>query len=175
MLPVHSKPATPTKMHLQQDDDISLEFNQTQTQTPDYKSTMKDIQYFSKQSQMSNIIEDILLEKKKNKFIDKISTVLQTIQKLNLKDEKQLQNLFLFVLQSAEDYIYTPNTEKCTLVKNNVCIELLKQFVKNDIKLCQQIIAIVESKIKKSTLLRRNKKRLIRCFFFFLERACLVR
>ena len=175
MLPVKQK----REMEIRDDDVIDIGVDgDIDTTNPDkqtyeeLKGVIGDIRGFNKSSQMKDIVEDIRLEKKKAKFHNKISTVLQNICRLHLEDENQLQTLFLFVLQSAEDYIHSKETDKCDKIKMDLCIGLLKQFVQDDERLCKQIISIVAPRIKKSTFWRRNKISIMNGVGFFLVTAC---
>ena len=129
-----------------------------------YKEMLKDINVFNKSSTMNTIKSDLIMRKKLSKFEAKMAPVLATIQKID--NEDYLNQLFVFVLQSAEDYLYLPNKEKCNAIKKEICMQLLKPFVKDEV-VRNQIIKICLKNIKKSTLFRRNRK-LLQNFFLGL-------
>ena len=133
------------------------------------RSTVADIRQFSRSSSMGSIVSDIELIKKVSKFEVKIASVLENIKKLDIQDDTQLQKLFLFVLQSCSDYIYVADADRCHKIKMDLCVKLLKPFVKDDETLCKSIINIVQSRVKPSTWLRRNKRFVIKVGKFFLS------
>jgi len=129
----------------------------------DCKNTINDMSYFSSSSTMKKLQVDLNKSKKSLKFSEKIREVLKSIKKLNSDDEMHI--VFLFVLQSCEDYLYDHSTDE----KLDLCVALLKGFVNEDVKICRSFIKIVNGKIKKSTWLRRNQRRLTKLFFLVLS------
>ena len=134
----------------------------------DLKEMLTSIQTFSKSSSMKDIQVDLNAKKRVAKFEGQMEKILTNIKKLKL-DEDNLKNLVLFVLQSAEDYIYDSDEEKSKRLKEDICVKLLRPFTNGDIKLVKQFISIVNDKVKKSTLFRRNKKRMMKLFFFVFK------
>jgi len=96
--------------------------------------------------------------------------VIDKVRTIDLNDVNVIKLLFLFVLQSASDYFYLPNNKECEDVKIKCCVELLKPLVKNDEKLCKQIIDLVICNVKKSTFYRRNKRCIGKIFFSLYRR-----
>lgn len=138
----------------------------------DLKVVIKDLNYFSSSSVVKDIKDNFEMKKKEDKFTKKIEVVLNSLSNLNLDDDKQLHAVFLFVLQSAEDYFYMKRqNQKMDEMKKQIAVKLLKRFVKNDEKLCNQIINIVAEKVKKTSFYRRNKKLFQKLFFLVLNIA----
>ena len=106
----------------------------------DCKNTINDMSYFSSSSTMKKLQIDLNNSKKVLKFTEKISEVLKSIKKLNSDDEIHI--VFLFVLQSCEDYLFEHTAEE----KVAVCVSLLKGFVNDDLKICNAFIKIVNGK-----------------------------
>lgn len=135
----------------------------------DYKDVLGNLDYFSSASNLKGVKEELILKKKTIKFIQKFKQVLSSIN-TDLIDKN---DLFLAVIQSAEDYIYIKDADKCARVKDELCVELLKGYVNGDEAVCRQIIQAVSHKVKKTTVLRRNKKAIIRAFFLLVK--CLLK
>ena len=168
MLPV--KKQQPTVISLGVDDVIpATPIDDDSVPTDVLKDTLKSISQFNRSSSMRGITDDIALRKKVAKFEDKISGVLANIKRLNIENDDQLQTLFVFVCQSASDYLYLKDEAKCLQVRTDLCVKLLKPFVKDDDKLCRSVIAIVQHRIKKSTWYRRNRQFLVKAGLFFLN------
>ena len=129
----------------------------------DCKNTINDMSYFSSSSTMKKLQVDLNNSKKVLKFTEKITEVLKSIKKLNSEDEIHI--VFLFVLQSCEDYLYEHTTEE----KISICVSLLKSFVNGDVKICNAFFKIVDSKLKKTSWLRRNKKKIAKFFFLVVK------
>ena len=148
-------PTKKAKEKIVSDDEVDVVPPVTMT-TNKLKDTMKDIQYFSQSKSMTKMTEELMSRKKVIKFTEKLSHVLNNVSELKMDD---LTTIFLFVLQSCSDYFGNsmPDDEKLQL-----CTQLLKPFMKNDEVLTGQVIRMVESRIKKSTFYRRNKKWLIK-------------
>jgi uncharacterized protein YaaN involved in tellurite resistance len=131
----------------------------------DIKQNLEDISYFSESSNIQGVKSDLTLLKKKSKFKSKIQNVLESIKLVNKDDVNELKTVFHFVMQSAEDYFNHPKDQvKANSVKNELCEELLRPLVGDDVQLCRKVMAMVVDKIKPSTFLRRNK-RLIKKIF----------
>lgn len=133
------------------------------------KDTLADIQRFSQSSSISNMTSEIEMQKRIGKFETKISAILEQVKKLKIDDDAHLQEVFLFVLQACEDYIYCSDREKCKKIKSAVCIKLLKSFTKDDEALCRCFMSVVQSNVKPSTFMRRNKKAILKFVRFFLS------
>ena len=132
------------------------------------KEVAKQINFFSSSSTLKDIKHDLLLNRKIEKFKKKVSGILQQIHYvLNEDDEELLKKLFVFVCQSAEDYIVLPKRDKkkCNMIKKEIVIEIMKEYV-IDVKLIGSIISMVMPSIKKSTIYRRNKKFIDKLFVF---------
>ena len=130
----------------------------------DYKQTIEDIGTFTQSSSMNSMIDEMKIKGKVEKYEETFVKILSTI--VNIDDKDKLENVFKTVLQSIEDYIYCKDKDKCNKMKHDLAIRLLKQFVKNDEGVCEQIIKMSLKTIKKSTLWRRNKKRCMKLLFF---------
>lgn len=164
MLPVKRQQSSVISLGV---DDILPTADTRAVDSAELKETLASIQKFSRSSSMRSITDDIALRRKVAKFEDKIGVVLQNIKKLNVENDDQLQTLFIFVMQSCSDFIYIKDDVKCSQVRNDLCVKLLKGFVKDDEKLCRSIMSIVQPRIKPSTWLRRNRQNLLKCVVFF--------
>lgn len=133
----------------------------------DLNSIIADLQKFSSSSSTSAMVREVVLDKKRQKFLAKMRPILNKIKDLS-PNQKQLQNITLFLLQALEDYIYCSEAERCQAMKGEIAMDLLKPFVNDDENLTAQIIDIMSSKVKPSTMWRRNKKQLYRFGRFFL-------
>lgn len=128
------------------------------------KETLADIEKFSKSSHLSQLKQDVKLQRRVAKFRGKMTKVLSNLKKMEMDE---LNSVFLFVMQSATDYLYCADTEKFERIKQEICAELLCPLTGGDVKLCCGIMKIVEKDIKKSTVFRRNKKNIARGLSFF--------
>ena len=133
----------------------------------DEKEIVEEIKFFSNASNLKGVQDQLLLQKKLKKFESKIVKHLAVIEKC-LDSEESLECLFLFAMQSFEDYIFMSNKDEKTKLMKVVVCRLLKDFVRDD-KLCLNLIKIVGKQIKASTLWRRNKKRIYKSIHFFLK------
>jgi len=135
------------------------------------KDTVKEIEFFSSSSSVSTIKKDLLLNQKIEKFKTKVSGILQQIHVvLDEDDEELLKKLFVFVCQSAEDYIIMPkkDNDKCNRIKKRIVTDMMKVYVIDE-KLIGSIINMVMPSIKKATMYRRNKRFIDKVFFFVLS------
>lgn len=127
--------------------------------------------HFSKSSSTKRMVSDIEFERKKTKFVERMSKILEALKSLKMEQD-ELESVFTMVLQSAEDYLYCSDPVKCQESKEESCVFLLKKFTKEDEALCKQMVKFLRYKIKPSTLYRRNKRQLVRCAKFFLALVC---
>jgi len=118
------------------------------------KVIMQDINYFSKSSTMQKLKKDLAVSRKVRKFVDKVNGILEFVETLQCENKVEL--VFLFVLQSAEDY-FDPSHEE---LKREVCKKLLSKYVNGDEALCHSFMNLAGKNIKKSTSVRRAKKKL---------------
>ena len=124
------------------------------------KDTVKEIEFFSSSSSVSTIKKDLLLNQKIEKFKTKVQGILQQIHHvLDEDDEELLKKLFVFVCQSAEDYIIMPkkDKDKCNRIKKRIVTDMMKVYAIDE-KLIGSIINMVMPSIKKATMYRRNKR-----------------
>ena len=122
------------------------------------KAIVGDIKSFSSSSNMKNVMNTVNADRRREKFVIKLNTILSKFSaiKLSEEDDKRIELLFLFVMQSATDYLRDDKN------KDEVCIQLLRRFVSDDDDLCKNIMSIVRSKIKPLTFYRRNKHMILR-------------
>lgn len=166
MLPVRKSERV---VQLGDDDEVSIKrVPVVPENTLSPKDVLNDIKYFNNSSKFTSVRNDLELQKKKEKFIAKITPALDKLKQLNLIDD-DIEKLFYFVLQSSEDYFNITNAENCDKVKNEVCVQLLCPFVNNDEKLCKQIIRLIAPTVKKLTMYRKVKKNLKKIVFFCLS------
>lgn len=132
----------------------------------DEKILLADIEYFNTSSNMKDVRNEIYVQKKKKKFLDKVKGILEKIQSLDCaNNDENLKKIFVFVMQSAEDYIFNANDkERCEKVKKEVCLQLLRPFTHDNEKLCRQFMALVANEIKKTTVFRRGRRVLNKVF-----------
>ena len=134
----------------------------------DLREAVSAISHFSSSKSSRSLRGDISFEKRRQKFLDKMRPVMIHLQKLGLADAK-MEDVFVLVLQTCEDYLHHPDTEKCRSAKDAVCVELLKGLTKNDEVLCRQLISFVAHRLKKSTAWRRGRRVAKAIFFRVLE------
>lgn len=131
----------------------------------DISSVIYDIGKFS----IDNIDEftnEIKLKNRCVKFEIAFSRILSTIKNIDSNDK--LEKVFKLVVQSLEDYIYTPDNAKCNKMKHDLAIKLLNPLVNNE-KICNDILNMTLKNIKKTSTWRRCKNTIIRTFFFVLK------
>lgn len=130
---------------------------------------LKDIKAFNNSTSFKQTRTNFRLQKKRVKFLRKMEVIINAVNALP-KDDNKLQSIFLFVLQSATDYIYDTNdVEQSERLQNQAVLQLLKPMVNDSEELCQQIINIVKVKVKKSTWYRRNKKYIGKFFLLLVK------
>ena len=170
MLPTSKKQTVATVSHEIRLGVEDLE-NVPATQSPSHtelKETTSAMGHFSKSSSTTKMIFEIEFERKRVKFIERMSHILENLKSLKMEQD-ELENVFTMVLQSAEDYLYCDDHLKCQATKDDVCVSLLKGFCKDDEALCRQMVSFLRYKVKPSTLVRRHKRQFIRGLKFFLE------
>ena len=129
----------------------------------DMKDIIKDMKKISNSTNVKGVVESLDVERKREKFYTKISNILVKFDLIDIKQEQErVQIIFLFVLQAASDYL--SNDHK----KEEICLQLLKRFMKDDELLTRNIMLIVQSKVKPFTFYRKNKHRIARFVGFFL-------
>lgn len=135
----------------------------------DLRATCDHLKVFSKSSNAKSIIADVDYEKRLRKFETKMSVVLSQVKTLKL-DEAHLEAIFVLVLQTASDYLHSPDPRKI-VIRNDVVVKLLAPFTKDDGDIARKLIQFVSCKIKPSTLWRRNKAMVKKCVLFFLKKV----
>lgn len=166
MLPV--KINSPKSVLVLGDDDFTTQPTNTKNQVVEmnYKEVIEDINIFSKSTSMKKLTDELKIRKRISKFIKKTNSILTTID--TVIEDKKTKEIFNYVLQTAEDYLYIADKQKCNKIKYETCMNLLKRFI-NDDKLRDEILHMQLEKIKKSSLYRRNKISLNKAFFFVLK------
>ena len=136
------------------------------------KKIVKDIQFFSKSSNLHEVKQDLLMAQRIEKFKKKVSEILKQIQKvLDENDDDKLRKIMIFLCQSAEDYLWMKDKDKCNALKKDVVCDIMAEHI-TDGSLVKSIIHLVMPSIKKSTMWRRNKQKIQKfCFFFFKQVA----
>ena len=126
------------------------------------KVILKDIAYFNKSSVIKNLKKDLIVNKKIKKFTDKVNGILTVIETFQCENKFEL--IFIFVLQSAEDY-FDPTQD---VVKRAVCKDILTKYVNGDDEMCTSLIRLAEKNIKKTNIIRRMRKQFGKFAGFFL-------
>lgn len=132
------------------------------------KETSSAMYQFSRSTSTKKMLSDIEFERKKTKFVERMSKILDALRSLKMEQE-ELESVFTMVLQSAEDYLWCDDPVKCQETKEECVVSLLKGFTKDDEGLCRQMVSFLKYKIKPSTLYRRNRRQMVRCAKFFLD------
>jgi hypothetical protein len=128
------------------------------------KEFVKDIRKLSNSKQTKSIVQDVERDRKKTKFISCITTTLDNFKKLPFQDDKaKLNKLFIFVMQSCSDTLGDIDDED----NNRLIVDLLKQYVKDDVHLCNQVMECLKKDIKKLTLYRKYKNSIVKSCLFF--------
>lgn len=130
------------------------------------KSVISDIKKMSNSSNMKSVVSSINVERKRSKFYEKVEVILKKFDDIKLdNNDERIQILFMFVMQSATDYLFDDCKEK----RDEICITLLKRFVNDDEFITKNIMNIVSSKVKPLTFYRKYKHSLLKGlgFFFF--------
>ena len=144
--------------------------NEVVTPSPSHaelKDTASSMYHFSRSTSTKKMLSDIEFERKRSKFVERMSKILDNLKSLKMEQE-ELESVFTMVLQSAEDYLYCADPVKCQESKEECVISLLKGFTKDDEALCRQMVSFLKYKVKPSTLLRRHKRQIVRGVKFFL-------
>lgn len=97
-------------------------------------------------------------------FVESLSNVLDLFDNTQRKYD---HDIVQFVCQSAEDAFISH--KQMGLLKKKAVVEICKRYFNDDAELVSKIIEIVLPNIIKSSLYRRNKKRLSNCFFFVVS------
>ena len=134
------------------------------------QNNIESLQKFSQSSSVNSLVIDLTLERRKAKFVSKISEILANLKQVDIHKLKELQVVYKFVMQSCEDYIQHKDAQ----IKLDICVSLLKGFCNNDEELCRQIMGLVLPSVKPMTFWRKNKKLIRRGILFFLSRAARV-
>ena len=153
-VPLGSDTVTPVVV-----DDISSSQSQ-QPSMNDLKGAISDLEYFYKSSKLDASKFKLQMKKKEMKFKEKISSVLDKLDVC----EVDMNDLFLCVLQSAEDYFIDVDEP----TKTQICVDLLDKYTNNEM-LCRQMIKAISKQVKPSTMWRRNKKAIFKLFFWLWE------
>ena len=165
--------------HKDKDKDKDKDKVSFNTENMDVKSFLKDLNYFTSSSSLQTIKMEIQIKKKVLKFNEKFKPIVQYFKLLYNEDNvdhTKLKSFFTIIVQSATDYLFIKNEKEQTkLIIDTVCIELLKQFVNDDEKLCRSFICMVANKIKPNTWLRRNKKYVIKVFFLIVNQLLQIK
>lgn len=152
---------------IQLGDDLKIETElKTSNEQINYDDILNDINKFSNSKSTKNINKKLKMAKKIDKFNNKMNVILTKINTMFESTDK-IQEIFKFVLQSCEDYLYfsTLTKEQMDELKYNICNKLLINFI-NDDNIRKEFIKITMKHIKPSTIFRRNKKSIQRTFFF---------
>jgi len=119
------------------------------------KQCMNDIKRYSggTSADMSRVVKHMDLEKQKMKFTEKMKGILEHIVRVeNEDDDTFLKTVFLFVMQSCEDYLSIPShlLKDKENIKKEVCIGLLLGFVGGNGVLAGQIYHLLLPLVKTS-------------------------
>jgi len=109
-------------------------------------------------------------KKKKLKIIKMKNNLMNELKSsIDIFDKNELylnHSLVLFVAQIVEDFF---NKKEQGDIKRDVVLEVCKPFFDGKEDLVDMVLELIFDKIKKTTLLRRNKKRIKNIGSFFLE------
>ena len=163
MLPITNRKS------LKLDDDAVIQ-DAKNLSVEEMKSTINEIKKITNSSNMKSVCGMLDVERKRVKFYEKVQIILEKFENIKLdNDNERLQTLFLFVMQSATDYLHNDTKEK----REEICLNLLKPFVKDDEFLTRNIMNIVQGKVKPLTLYRKYKHSVLKglaiffCVIFF--------
>ena len=132
------------------------------------KNVISDIKKMTNSSNMKSVVGTLNVERKRSKFYDKVEMILSRFDNIKLDDDNEkIKILFLFVLQSANDYLHEDSEEK----RQEMCVQLLKRFVKDDEYIAKSIMNIVKANVKPLSYYRRFKHCILRIGRFFLSKA----
>ncbi len=126
----------------------------------DETKVLQDIEFFCQSSCIGDIKNKLKLQRKVTKFTKKMTVILKAIK------AESLEKKFRIVMQSAEDYLQTDND-----LKQELCIKLLKHVLNDDAKLTLELVLMFAHTIKKTSFLRRNRKRLAKYACFFCKKV----
>lgn len=134
-----------------------------------YDEIMEDINKFSSSKTVKSINNKLKMAKKINKFNSKMKNILIKVNNVFQTDDK-IQEIFKFVLQASEDYLYFSDLTKDESynLKYEISDKLLKQFI-NDDNIRKEFIKMSMKNIKPATFYRRNKKQIQRVFFLLFQ------
>ena len=118
---------------------------------------------FSSSKSSRALMGELAFEKRKDKFLTKMEMVLENVLRMKI-DERQLECIFVLVIQSATDYLWCSDEERRARTVQEVCTKLLKPFVKGDEKLVLQLVGFVGHRIKPATWWRRHKRAVVNFF-----------
>ena len=121
---------SPTSLASAQEDNPFV-FNEKSKQEL-VQNSIEYLQKFSQSSSVNSLVNDLNLERKKQKFISKIGQILANLKEINIENKNDIQLIFKFVMQSVEDYLYHKEPVKDMEFKRDICIGLLKSFTEND-------------------------------------------
>lgn len=127
------------------------------------RDAAESIRTFSQSKSSRALAGELSFQKRQEKFVAKMKPVLDRLAEMKVPDNG-LQNLILLVMQSAEDYLWHSDAEKCRIAKEEACVTLLKRFTKDDAALCKQMMALCARLVKPSTWWRRNKRAIAHFF-----------
>ena len=122
-----------------------------------YGQNLKKLNGF--REKRKNLKHQILL----NEFIDEVENALSIFDEA---DKKYDRKLIQYICQIAED-VFTE--KKMGEYKKQAVISVSKKYFDNNEKLVESLLEDSLCFIKKSTLYRRNKKRLLRGVFFVFK------
>ena len=125
------------------------------------QNMMKAIRNMTHSSNMQSVVGSLNLDRRRRKFVEKVEDILKKFENIKLdNDDERIKTLFLFVMQSANDYL-----EK-DIKKDEIVLELLKKIVTDEF-LCKNIINIVKERVKPLTFYRKYKHTILKGFGFF--------
>jgi len=132
-----------------------------------FESNIKEI---PKTNLKMTSIKGFTEKKKKLKIIKMKNHVMSELKNsIDIFDKEELHlnhSLVLFVSQIVEDFF---NKKGQGDIKREVVVEVCKPFFDDKEDLVDMVLELVFEKVKKTTLLRRNKRRLKNIGSFFLE------
>ena len=142
--------------------DVQCEEKNKTLSVDELKEFTQDILKISHSSKSKSVLAQIKFDSKQKKFVERVSSILEKFNKIQPDDDKKLEVLFLFVMQSASDILGADESS------DEICLDLLKQFTNGDDYLTKNVMNLVKQKVKPMTIYRKYKHRMYRFFSMLL-------
>ena len=90
---------------------------------------------FSSSKSSRALMGELAFEKRKDKFLTKMEMVLENVLRMKI-DERQLECIFVLVIQSATDYLWCSDEERRARTVQEVCTKLLSRSLRETRNWC---------------------------------------